>query len=114
MFDTGKYGKLFLFTLGTSLLLVGFLGVMVDLSDFKITEFGNFLIMTMALDLLKKEIPDIKAEEVLMVGDSMARDIVPAKRFGLQTALSKYGQIGAELGSADFDFDSFEDILTVL
>jgi putative hydrolase of the HAD superfamily len=70
--------------------------------------------LLLALDLLKKEITDIKTEEVLMVGDSMARDIVPAKRFGLQTALSKYGQIGAELGSADFDFDSFEDILTVL
>jgi hypothetical protein len=52
MFDTGKYGKLFLFTLGTSLLLVGFLGVMVDLSDFKITEFGNFLIMTMGIGVL--------------------------------------------------------------
>ncbi len=70
--------------------------------------------LVLALDLLKKEIPEVKAGEVLMVGDSMVRDIIPAKRIGFQTALSKYGQIGAESGNADFEFGEFKDLLTIL
>jgi FMN phosphatase YigB (HAD superfamily) len=70
--------------------------------------------LLLALDLLKKEIPDIKAEEVLMVGDSMARDIIPAERIGFQTALSRYGETGAELANSDFELANFKDILAVL
>lgn len=38
-----------------------------------------------------------------MVGDSMERDLVPAKKLGLKTALSKYGQKIAEPGAPDYE-----------
>jgi len=46
----------------------------------------------MALEMLKKECLDIANSEILMVGDSIEKDIVPAKELGLKTALAKYGQ----------------------
>ena len=46
----------------------------------------------LALEMLRKECPEITNSEVLMVGDSIDRDIVPAKELGLKTALAKYGQ----------------------
>jgi FMN phosphatase YigB (HAD superfamily) len=45
-----------------------------------------------ALEMLKKECPDITNSEILMIGDSIEQDIVPAKKLGLKTALAKYGQ----------------------
>jgi hypothetical protein len=37
----------------------------------------------MALEMLKKECPDIANSEILMGGDSIERDIVPAKELTL-------------------------------
>jgi putative hydrolase of the HAD superfamily len=70
--------------------------------------------LQLALDKLKKELPDLAYDEVLMVGDSMERDIVPAKNLGLQTALSKYGQKTVENGTPDYELREFKDILQIL
>jgi putative hydrolase of the HAD superfamily len=68
----------------------------------------------LATDMLKKEISGISNEEILMVGDSMERDIIPAKKLGLQTALSKYGEYAAQTGSGDFELKDFKEILSIL
>lgn len=67
--------------------------------------------LKLALELLKKEVPDISSGEVLMVGDSTQRDIVPAKQLGMITALSRYGQKVAEIGNPDFELESIDDLL---
>jgi FMN phosphatase YigB (HAD superfamily) len=67
-----------------------------------------------ALDLLKKELPDIKPDEVLMVGDSVERDIAPAGKLGFQTALATYGQTRDGSGSPTFELTDFKDLLTIV
>ena len=50
-----------------------------------------------------------------MVGDSIERDMEPAKKLGLRTALAKYGQIG--IGTSDFiDYElcAFSDLLKII
>lgn len=66
-----------------------------------------------ALELLKKEIPDLTCSEILMVGDSMERDIIPAKKFGFQTAISKYGQKVPEPGNPDYELADITDLLKI-
>ena len=70
--------------------------------------------LLIALEMLKKELPDIKNSEILMVGDSMERDIVPAKKLGLQTAISVYGQKVVEAGTPDHELANIKDILGIL
>ncbi len=48
--------------------------------------------LQLALQLLRKELPGIANSEVLMVGDSMERDVAPSKQLGLRTAWAKYSQ----------------------
>ncbi|MDD3792604.1 MAG: HAD hydrolase-like protein [Candidatus Bathyarchaeota archaeon] len=67
--------------------------------------------LKLAFKLLKKEIPDISPNEVLMVGDSVKRDIVPAKQLGMKAALSRYGQKVFEAGNPDFELSKIEDLL---
>ena len=52
--------------------------------------------LSLALKILKSDFPDLLASEILMVGDSVERDLQPAEKLGLKTALSKYGQTGTE------------------
>jgi FMN phosphatase YigB (HAD superfamily) len=66
-----------------------------------------------ALELLKKEMPELSCIEILMVGDSMERDIMPAKKFGFQTALSKYGQRVPEPGNPDYELADITDLLKI-
>jgi len=66
-----------------------------------------------ALELLKKEMPELSCSEILMVGDSMERDIMPAKKFGFQTALSKYGQRVPEPGNSDYEIADITDLLKI-
>jgi FMN phosphatase YigB (HAD superfamily) len=68
----------------------------------------------MALDMLKKEFPDIVNSEILMVGDSIKRDIFPAKELGLRTALVKYGQKTSEVGFADYQLLDFKEIVDIV
>ena len=70
--------------------------------------------LQLALDKLRKELSKIDNGEILMVGDSMERDIVPAKKLGLKTALSKYGQRVAEAGTPDCELADFKDLLDSL
>jgi putative hydrolase of the HAD superfamily len=67
--------------------------------------------LMLALELLRKELLNIENGEILMVGDSLERDILPAKQLGLKTALSLYGQKTASLHAADYELGSFEDLL---
>jgi putative hydrolase of the HAD superfamily len=67
----------------------------------------------LALGLLRKEIPSINEGEILMVGDSVERDIVPAKKFGLKTALSRYGQKTVVPGEPDYELADFKDLLKI-
>jgi putative hydrolase of the HAD superfamily len=69
--------------------------------------------LQLALDLLRKELPDIANSEVLMVGDSMERDLVPAKKLGLKTALSKYGQRTVTSRIADYELEEFKDLIEI-
>ena len=64
-----------------------------------------------ALEMLGREIPNVSAGEVLMVGDSVERDILPARRLGLKTALSLYGRVSALPHVADYELGSFGDLL---
>jgi HAD superfamily hydrolase (TIGR01549 family) len=71
--------------------------------------------LKLALEKLRKEIPWIANSEILMVGDSIERDMEPAKKLGLRTALAKYGQIGTE--SSDlihYELNAFSDLLKIV
>lgn len=43
--------------------------------------------LKLALELLKKEFPNIENNEIIMVGDSLIKDITPAIKLGLRIAL---------------------------
>ena len=68
----------------------------------------------LALDILRKECPDITNSEILMVGDSIERDIDPAKALGLTTALAKYGQKTPKTGFADYQLSDFKEIIDIV
>jgi HAD superfamily hydrolase (TIGR01549 family) len=70
--------------------------------------------LLLALEMLRKECPDIANSEILMVGDSIEKDIVPAKKLGLKTALAKYGQKNPEAGFADYQLLDFKEIIDIL
>jgi putative hydrolase of the HAD superfamily len=70
--------------------------------------------LLLALELLRKELPSLVNGEILMVGDSMERDLVPAKKLGLRTALSRYGQKTAEAGAPDFELMDIKDLVGIL
>lgn len=70
--------------------------------------------LLLAIEKVKRELPGISNSEILMVGDSMEKDMVPAKELGLATALSKYGQKVAENGTADYVLQDFEEIVGIL
>jgi FMN phosphatase YigB (HAD superfamily) len=67
-----------------------------------------------ALQLLKKESPDLANVNILVVGDSVERDILPAKRLGFKTALCKYGQPINEQGTADYELQEIDDIAGII
>ncbi len=67
----------------------------------------------LALEHLRKELPEILNGEVLMVGDSLERDIIPAKKLGLKTALSRYGEFKVQDSNADYDLKDISDLLNI-
>ena len=70
--------------------------------------------LILALDIVRKELPDLLEEQILMVGDSIDRDIVPARKCGLRTVLSKYGQKKVALGiEPDFELADFKDLIEI-
>ena len=66
--------------------------------------------LQLAIKQLKKESPNIKDSEILMVGDSMERDLTPAKQLGLRTALALYGRITEEEGNPDYEQADIQDL----
>ena len=70
--------------------------------------------LTLALELIRKQIPDIKNGEILMVGDSITRDLNPAKKLGMRTALAKYGQKEEEKGTSDYELESIDDLIKIV
>jgi putative hydrolase of the HAD superfamily len=71
--------------------------------------------LKLALNKLRKEFPDFYNSEVLMVGDSIKRDVKPAKTLGLKTALAKYGQTGADISSSiDYELKEISDVLKIV
>lgn len=56
----------------------------------------------------------VKPENVVMIGDSIKRDIVGAKKLGMLTVLAKYGQIRKEKGKADFEINDISEILKII
>lgn len=70
--------------------------------------------LLLALEILRKECPDIANSEILMVGDSIEKDIVPAKKLALKTALAKYGQKTPEVGFADYQLSDFKEIIDII
>jgi FMN phosphatase YigB (HAD superfamily) len=70
--------------------------------------------LLLALEMLRKECLDIANSEILMVGDSIEKDIVPAKELGLRTVLAKYGQKTPEVGFADYQLLDFKEIIDIV
>ena len=64
-----------------------------------------------ALEQLRKENPTIANSEILMVGDSLEKDLGPAEKLGLKTALAKYGQIKPEEGVSDYELEDLKALL---
>ena len=53
-------------------------------------------------------------DEIIMVGDSIKRDLIPAKLLGLKTAIAKYGQTEAEEGIVDYELETIDDIVKIV
>jgi putative hydrolase of the HAD superfamily len=70
--------------------------------------------LRLALDTLRREIPDIASSEILMGGDSIKRDLLPAKKLGLRTALCKYGQKEEEAGTVDYELREIKYLLNIV
>ncbi|MEM5882973.1 MAG: TIGR02253 family HAD-type hydrolase [Candidatus Aenigmatarchaeota archaeon] len=56
----------------------------------------------------------LKPEEVLLVGDSLEKDIKPAKKLGIRTVLAKYGQERKEKGKPDFKIERIDELLKIV
>lgn len=64
--------------------------------------------------LLALEKLDLEPREVMMVGDSIQRDLKTAKELGMKTVLAKYGQLEEEEGEADWEIDEFGELKEVV
>jgi len=58
----------------------------------------------------------VKPENVMMIGDSISRDVLGAKKLGMIAVLAKYGQIFKETkkGKPDFEISRIDDILAIV
>jgi len=70
--------------------------------------------LLLALDMLRKECPGISNSEILMIGDSIEKDILPTKELGLKTAIAEYGQKTAQIGLADYQLLDFKEIINII
>jgi len=61
---------------------------------------------------------NVKPEEAMMVGDRVSRDIVTAKKLGMQTCFARYGAKAygneGDSGGADFEIDDIKEVLEIL
>jgi len=58
----------------------------------------------------------VKPENVMMIGDSISRDVLGAKKLGMIAVLAKYGQIFKETkkGKPDFEINDIKQILEIV
>jgi putative hydrolase of the HAD superfamily len=70
--------------------------------------------LRLALQLLRKELPSIVNSEILMVGDSTERDVIPAKQLGLRTAWARYGQKTSSPSTADYELEDIKDLASIV
>ncbi len=54
------------------------------------------------------EVTGIPAENILFIGDSVEKEMIPAKKVGIQTAI-----VWTKSTEADYSFKNFEDILCI-
>jgi len=74
-------------------------------------------IWQMGVEVLQRTYPDITAQEILVVGDSMGKDIIPAKSVGCRTAWYKgegWTDQEEDQSAADYVITCLEDLLTIL
>lgn len=65
--------------------------------------------LRMAIEKLK-----LNPEEVIMVGDSIKRDVLPAKKLNVQTVLAKYGaQEKLDKIKPDFEINDIKELLSI-
>jgi HAD superfamily hydrolase (TIGR01549 family) len=73
----------------------------------------NGMPLKLAIEKLREKILDLRNDEILMVGDSISRDLNPAKELGLNTALAKYGENEEEKGEVDYELDDISEVLLI-
>jgi len=58
----------------------------------------------------------IKPENIMMVSDSISRDLIGARKLGMITVLAKYGQVWKETekGKPDFEINDISEILNLI
>lgn len=64
--------------------------------------------------LALKKLKIRRTEDALVVGDSIERDILPAKKLGMRAALVKYSGTERDTGLADFKIRKFKDLLKII
>lgn len=57
---------------------------------------------------------NLKPEEVVMIGDSVNRDLKTANRLGMKTVLAKYGQTQKESGRVDYKINNISQLLKIV
>jgi putative hydrolase of the HAD superfamily len=67
--------------------------------------------LSLAIEQLRRKSPNTANSEILMVGDSIEKDLNPAKKLGLKTALAKYGQTKPEEGTPDYELEDIKEII---
>ena len=65
--------------------------------------------LRMALKKLK-----VHPQDALVVGDSMSKDMVPAKKLGMMSVLAEYGRIKPAKGRTDLRIKRFKDLLNLV
>ena len=54
---------------------------------------------------------NVHPQDALVVGDSMSKDMVPAKKLGMTSVLAEYGRIKPAKGRTDLKIKRFRDLL---
>ena len=55
----------------------------------------------------------LKPEEVIMIGDSIEKDLVTSKKMGMTTVFAKYGG-SREKPKADYNINDIKQLLTIV
>ncbi len=101
------------------------------LCDIRLQHFFDFVISAEDTEKKPGELPfkkaldvtGLKPGEIMMVGDSLTRDVVGAKRMGMISVLAKYGEEQGVVGvdrvekadvKPDYVINKFEDLLNLV